>query len=263
MNAHHGFRKAGAVLILGASAVLLAPLLGAADAAAPLAGALRGVTVDAAGTPLAGVHVIIHSPDGSDERELLSRSDGTFSTGALKPGTYRLTASKGELNTPNPTAVEIAPNETSNASVKLAKAGAGPPLTEREEMLLARIDRLEERLAAMEAAQKPVNAATAMAASNPAAARAEAERPAPSAAEAPTAAGAMPAATVAKLEPPAGQLPAQAGGKPTVPPPAAPVAPPAHVLPEALEAPDATPGVDNFTPFAYGDFTWLNGNPRT
>ena len=24
----------------------------------------------------------------------------------------------------------------------------------------------------------------------------------------------------------------------------------------------STPGVDNFTPFAYGDFTWLNGNPR-
>jgi hypothetical protein len=38
--------------------------------------------------------------------------------------------------------------------------------------------------------------------------------------------------------------------------------PPAHVLPEALEAPDATTGVDNFTPFAYGDFTWLNGTSR-
>jgi hypothetical protein len=38
--------------------------------------------------------------------------------------------------------------------------------------------------------------------------------------------------------------------------------PPAHVLPEALEAPDATTGVDNFTPFAFGDFTWLNGTPR-
>ena len=27
-------------------------------------------------------------------------------------------------------------------------------------------------------------------------------------------------------------------------------------------SPRATPGVDNFTPFAFGDFTWLNGTPR-
>jgi hypothetical protein len=56
-------------------------------------------------------------------------------------------------------------------------------------------------------------------------------------------------------------LPPQAGKGPT-PPPATPVAPPNHVLPEALEAPDSTPGVDNFTPFAYADFTWLNGTSR-
>jgi len=29
-----------------------------------------------------------------------------------------------------------------------------------------------------------------------------------------------------------------------------------------MQAPESTPGVDNFTPFAYGDFTWLNGYPR-
>jgi Putative beta-barrel porin-2, OmpL-like. bbp2/Carboxypeptidase regulatory-like domain len=34
------------------------------------------------------------------------------------------------------------------------------------------------------------------------------------------------------------------------------------VVPEALQAPDAGPEVDNFTPFAFGDFTWLNGSPR-
>ncbi len=43
-------------------------------------------------------------------------------------------------------------------------------------------------------------------------------------------------------------------------PAAAPAAPPS--FPEALQSPDSTPGVDNFTPFAYGDFTWLNGTPR-
>ena len=39
-------------------------------------------------------------------------------------------------------------------------------------------------------------------------------------------------------------------------------APPALSIPEALQAPDPGPAVDNFTPFAFGDFTWLNGTPR-
>ena len=42
----------------------------------------------------------------------------------------------------------------------------------------------------------------------------------------------------------------------------APATPPAPTIPDALTAPESTPGVDNFTPFAFGDFTWLNGTPR-
>jgi hypothetical protein len=41
-----------------------------------------------------------------------------------------------------------------------------------------------------------------------------------------------------------------------------PAAPDAQAIPDALHLPDATEGVDNFTPFAFGDFTWLNGSPR-
>ena len=49
----------------------------------------------------------------------------------------------------------------------------------------------------------------------------------------------------------------------SAPPAPAPQPPPAApAIPEALQAPEATPGVDNLTPFAYGDFTWLNGTPR-
>ena len=67
-----------------------------------------------------------------------------------------------------------------------------------------------------------------------------------------------------------------AGAPPTsVPPtaPSAPSAPPAPAaavasasesqqIPKALMAPPPSTGVDNFTPFAFGDFTWLNGSPR-
>jgi hypothetical protein len=41
-----------------------------------------------------------------------------------------------------------------------------------------------------------------------------------------------------------------------------PAAAASQSVPEALTSPEATEGVDNFTPFAFGDFTWLNGQPR-
>jgi hypothetical protein len=37
---------------------------------------------------------------------------------------------------------------------------------------------------------------------------------------------------------------------------------PVPAVSAGLQAPDAAPEVDNDTPFAFGDFTWLNGNPR-
>ena len=36
----------------------------------------------------------------------------------------------------------------------------------------------------------------------------------------------------------------------------------AQTVADALQAPAASSGVDDFTPFAFADFTWLNGNPR-
>jgi len=46
-------------------------------------------------------------------------------------------------------------------------------------------------------------------------------------------------------------------------PPAAAAAPEKiPTVPLGLSAPDAVEGVDNDTPFAFGDFTWLNGSPR-
>ena len=44
--------------------------------------------------------------------------------------------------------------------------------------------------------------------------------------------------------------------------PAAGSAVTAQLVPTGLQSPDASSSVDNFTPFAYGDFTWLNGSPR-
>jgi hypothetical protein len=54
-------------------------------------------------------------------------------------------------------------------------------------------------------------------------------------------------------------IPRQAPGATAATPPPGP----APTVPEALQAPDpAAPGVDNDTPFAFADFTWVNGNTR-
>jgi hypothetical protein len=68
---------------------------------------------------------------------------------------------------------------------------------------------------------------------------------------------------------PASSTPMLAGNRaaPTVPTPTAPTpmvaanaAPP--TVPTGLQAPDPAPEVDNDTPFAFADFTWMNATPR-
>jgi len=174
-----------------------------------LTGWLRGIATNAAGTPVAGAHVSIHAPDNSDEREILTGSDGTFSAAGLMPGTYRVTAARGTLATESPAKVEIVRNEGTELHVTLSNTA---PLTEREEELLVRIGELEQRLASLET----------------------------------------------RLDPASASPPQKQGPVPVAPP--VPVAIPS--MPEALEAPETTLGVDSFTPFAYGDFTWLNGTSR-
>jgi hypothetical protein len=81
---------------------------------------------------------------------------------------------------------------------------------------------------------------------------AAAQQPAP---QAETPAPAKPAA-IAKSSAPTSSLWSQLWAAPK------PAAADAQSVPDALHSPDATEGVDNFTPFAFGDFTWLNGSPR-
>lgn len=53
------------------------------------------------------------------------------------------------------------------------------------------------------------------------------------------------------------------GGSSSPEPAAAPVEKPGPAIPKSLQLPESPAGVDTFTPFAFGDFTWLNGSPRT
>ncbi len=221
-------------LMAGAIAVLVPSLARADDTDAALKfGALRGVALDAAGQPLSMVRVAIQSKDGSVGRKVVSDSNGVFVAEGLKPGSYQITAAKEGLASPPVVTIEVAQNQTARPYLVLAAAKSDPaaapaPTVEQE------LQAMKERIAVLEAELKARPSATAA--------------PSPSAPPAPTA-------------PAPGPTPNPA---PQVAPPAPPAAPPvpAPAIPDALQVPDAAPAVDNVTPFAFGDFTWLNGTPR-
>ncbi len=237
-------KRTQCLLVIGLTA-LLAPAFAHADDGAGVLGfgALRGVALDVAGKPLAQASVAIRSADGSTDRTVVSDSEGVFLADRLKAGSYQVEAVKAGVGKSVVTSVEIAQNQTAHpflvvADVKAGTAGAtaAPPLTMEQELTA-----MKERIAALEAELK----------ARPASAAAPAQPVAPPTAVAESKA---PQNTV---EPPA----PQAGGQPPAPTAPGPPAPVPQV-PDALSAPAPAPAVDNFTPFAFGDFTWLNGTPR-
>ncbi|MEI9971797.1 MAG: TonB-dependent receptor [Ignavibacteriota bacterium] len=215
------------------AAALAAPPVHAADT--PGYGSLRGTALDIAGKPIAKAAVAIHNVDGSDDRKVVSDNDGVFAADNLAAGTYRITAAKDGLSSPPPATVEIARGQTARPTVVLAaadKPATAAPSAATTTAIEQELAEMKERIAVLEASLLKARTAPEAA---PAVASAAVTAPTPTAA------------------------PSTPGGAPQ----GAPAAPPAMPnIPEALQAPDTTPGVDTFTPFAYGDFTWLNGTPR-
>jgi hypothetical protein len=239
-----------AALILGIASF---PALGQS-----MIGLVGGIARDeVSGKPLAAAQVTAHNLARGTNQSAATGADGIFTFTNLEPGLYEIVATKDGFQKSSAN-VEVAVRKIARVELKLqiaadvrqtAEKSDGPPLTEREKQLLDRIERLEGRLAAMEAK----------------------EGTAPQAAKT----GTEDTHLVASLSPvvPPGTTPLPPTrsiadalpqtSKSPAPPPPTPVAPPDHRLPDALQAPDAPPAVDDQTPFAFGDFTWLNGTART
>src|SRR5450755_924903 len=236
-----------AALLPACAAFLLGTLSPSAFGQASV-GLVSGITRDSAtGKPVAEAQIDARNLDKGTDRAAVSDADGTFALTNLEPGRYEVEATKDGFQKSS-ARVEVAARRTAQVDLSLEVAADLPrtmekadiaPLTEREKQLLARVERLEGRLAAMEAKDaSPTQAGANSVARN-----------------LPLVASTTPIA--AAFPDPMAQV-----GKPAIPPPPTPHAPPEHIIPEALQAPESTPGVDNFTPFAFGDFTWLNGTPR-
>jgi hypothetical protein len=196
-----------------------------------VSGGVGGVTRDSASNqPLAHVRITAHNMNKGTDRTAISGPDGAFAVLALEPGLYQVAAAK-EGFTRSTTNVYVATPRPYRVDLLLAADTPPAPAAKTSPAVAdATVSAVEEELAALKKRIGELEVALHA-------------RTAP----APTEAATAPSA------PPPAPVPQQ---------PAAAPAPPQHVLPEALEAPDATTGVDNFTPFAFGDFTWLNGTPR-
>jgi hypothetical protein len=214
------------------------------------AGTLHGVTVNAEGTPIPSAPVAIHRTDDNTEQTIISGFDGVFSVSNLKPGRYEVKASKGELHS-LPVTVDLEAQQNLNVDVALVSPTVAKQLDAmkariRQELeveltkeMNERIDqRIEAELKNKNAVEPPTNPAprgdlVASLAKDP---------------------SQIPIIAVPLDKPDASKAVASAAGSSSS-------AQDATGTGQPVSAP-APPAVDTQTPFAFADFTWLNGTPR-
>ena len=211
--------------------------------------------------PLAEVQIIAHDLDKGLDSLTVTGADGAFSFPGLEPGHYEIAVSKQgfrnlsahiEIAAHRATRLNLPLEAVSGQSATSAKSD-NPPLSDREKQLLERLERLEDRLAAMEARDKEGSLASGSLSNGPLVASLNR-------------AGGLPT-SITPLSPaaplPAGPLtPAPAPAPTPTPLPTAAPAATAQAPATAAAAAPATPEVDRQTPFADYDWSWLNGNSR-
>ncbi|HUB82121.1 MAG TPA: TonB-dependent receptor [Bryobacteraceae bacterium] len=245
------------------------------------AGTLRGVTVDSGGFSLAAVTVIVRSATGAEQR-LVSDADGVFRADHLPPGAYAISVSRDGYSSPPESVVQVVQGRTVNASVQLAVAlgslrgvtlAAGGFSLGGANVVIHSVSGagLDRRLVSdadgvfkLDDLQPGKYEITASKDGFLSAPPTPVEISGKKTVNASVAMVAAPNPTAAMVAPPAnpGAMPAGAAAPVAAPPQQAAAPAPASTTPEALQSPASAPAADQFTPFAYADFTWMNGTSR-
>jgi Putative beta-barrel porin-2, OmpL-like. bbp2/Carboxypeptidase regulatory-like domain len=236
---------------------LTAPLSTGTIYTQSMVGDLRGVTRQGL-LPMPGVQVVVHNLEQGTDRSVTSGNDGSFLVANLKPGTYRLTATREGFVASSTVTVDLAAGQSLSVNMTLGPNSAVP---------------------AHEIAQPaPARASSEPA---PAAGTSGTESPAPAKASADPAVPPAVAKELEALEARIAQLEAEltnraAAEKPAVstPAPASAAAAPESSSSSVLDAssaanpqaeapaaqqPEKKPAVE---PFSLYDYTWMNGNSR-
>jgi hypothetical protein len=236
------YRKS--LLVSSLAAGLCVTAMYAADPVArPALGAIVGVVRSPAKAPLAGAVVTAQRADGTGIRAALSGSDGVFSFADLPAGSWSLTARAESLTRTSPASVEVTAGEATQFDIVTGAPAAAAPAT------ISSVAPTQTSSGFWQRGEK-------IALSDIKGAFGVNDRPQVASLSTPAGAFGLPAPVSLAPMPVPQAAPAAAPSAPAAP------ATPAPSIPEALQAPDATTGTDNVTPFAFGDFTWLNGNPR-
>ena len=209
-------------------------------------GSVGGMTRDSiTGMPLPEAQIVAHNVNKNTTRTTVSGANGFFAIENLEPGRYEVIASKEGFRNYSAD-IEVAALRTVRLDLALdlsdtgpagndAQADALPPSVARElAAMKQRIDQLERELKANQATQPAGGSQTAFLGTSQ------------------TPPGSNPAASQSQNTP---------SGDQTTPKASTPINP-SEPKNNAPNAPEAAAPVDNFTPFADWDWTWLNGNPR-
>jgi hypothetical protein len=216
------------------------------DHAQPVFGAIAGVVRSSAKVPIAGAMVTASRADGKGIWTTISGNDGIYSIPNITPGEYQLTTLAEGYPDTAITTLQVAAGRATRGDVAMATSIPAQP---------AVISSNSSAPPANATSQPNVNAAQTTWARR--LKELIAAKP-----QAPTTTASLKSPPVAAFDKPAIDTPDVPFPASAAPDAVAPT-PPARVIPEALSAPDPGPqGIDTFTPFAYGDFTWLNGSPR-
>src|SRR5580698_6147457 len=112
------------------------------DSSAPAS--LRGGTHSVDGLPIPGVHILAHRVEDNSDSMVTSGADGTFFVDELKPGEYRVSASKSGFVS-LPVTLQLAPHETTHIEFPLQLAGGSV-----ESALLKGFESMQKRMEQLE-----------------------------------------------------------------------------------------------------------------
>ena len=220
------------------------PALGQSNVNTSIVGTVR----DAAGAVVAGAQVVVKNLGSDTTQSVTSSTSGEYSAYNLMPGSYEIVATKyGFAEMKARVAVDAHRQMRADFKLKVAKVGepaATPSDAKKLDAMEARIAQLEwelkqRSLQQTAAATKAPPPSDGLAPHGPLIATLSKD----TSTLAPGTMGPDMARAVASVTGPDQQA--------TLPP----------TSPQSA-APPAAPQVDTQTPFAYGDFTWLNGTPR-
>ena len=228
-------------------------------------GDIRGVTRNSKGQPLSNVQIVVNpvGTGGFNTGKVVagsvtatSGSDGAFVVQNLNPGQYQLLAQKAGFEPSKPSSVDVAAGESRRSDIVLA-ANEMPDVSAHGVGSINPDTPSRSTLAADP--EIPPAVAKELQSMRDLIGQLQAELNSRKASEQPSTATEENLAKASEREP---ALLAASRGLSTAPSSEVPAIGIPAVQQGLAAAPAAPPAVDTVTPFAYADWTWLNGNPR-